>query len=58
MGVGRGTHYGLTKDPSRSDWSVGDHLRDAGFTVAGEPEASDEARGRLYRVAYVNATEE
>lgn len=48
------TSYGLTKDPSKSNWSVGDHLRSFGFAVGGEPERFDEARGRFYRIAYID----
>jgi hypothetical protein len=52
------TSYGLTRDQSKSDWSVGDHLRSFGFMVAGEPEVFDEARSQLYRIAYINSIEE
>lgn len=48
------TAYGLTKDPSKENWPVGDHLRAFGFAAGGEPERFDPARGRLYRIAYIN----
>ncbi|NIR25437.1 MAG: SAM-dependent methyltransferase, partial [Gammaproteobacteria bacterium] len=48
------TAYGLTKDPAKATWSVGDHLRSFGFAVGGEPEQFDEVRGKLYRIAYIN----
>ena len=39
------TAYGLRKDQSKSNWSVGDHLWAFGFIVDGQPEVFDEARG-------------
>ncbi|HXF60505.1 MAG TPA: methyltransferase domain-containing protein [Caldilineaceae bacterium] len=49
--------YGLTKDPAKASWSVGDHLRSFGLVVGGEPEQVDRARGRLYRIAYLDKAE-
>ena len=48
------TAYGLTKELSKANWSVGDHLRSFGFAVGGEPEQFDKARGELYRIAYID----
>ncbi|MBV7328328.1 class I SAM-dependent methyltransferase [Chloroflexi bacterium TSY] len=48
------TSYGLTKDPSKENWSVGNHLRSFGFVVGGEPERFDNVKGKWKRIAYIN----
>lgn len=47
--------YGLTADPDKVSWSVGDHLRSWGFVVGGEPTSIDTVRNRVVRIAFIDA---